>query len=125
MHYPHIIPHNVQAALAKKTADKKAAEKALRNTTDPGQWGLSTDPKQWGLEKAPLGALTSDQLAQAQKDTVERMKKTYIMIKQIEATLPLEKTSKKKAELMAALAALKATLTVPAKPSNAGGRKLV
>ena len=101
----------MQAALAKKSADVKNLVK-------------SKDPKKWGLDVAP-GALTADQFAKLQKDTAEREKKTRVQIQQIAATIPLVTNPKKKGELKNALAALKATLTAPAKPSNTGGRKLV
>ena len=102
----------VQAALAKKRADEKDLIK-------------SKDTKKWGLEEAGTGALTPALFAKLQKDTAEREKKTRVQITQIEATVRLEMDSKKKAVLMKALAALKATLTVPSKPANTGGRKLV
>lgn len=101
-----------QAALAKQRAANNALVK-------------SKDSKKWGLEEAAPGGLTPNQFAKLLKDTAEREKKTRVRIKQIEATLPLEMDPEKKAALKKALAALKATLTAPSKPSNAGGRKLV
>lgn len=85
----------------------------------------SKDPKMWGLEVAAKGALTPAQFAQLQKDTAAREQKIRIKINQMEATMPLETDAKKKAALKKALATLKVTLTVPAKPANTGGRKLV